>query len=164
MIDLTRSLRHLAWADGKFFTELAALDVRALDVGTKDGGQRVGELARHIVEGAEWYRYCLNGTPWTQVQVPTSRDDLLALGAYIVELDRELLAEALVPDQPVTFNDEHGERTAMRSTILTQASYHATEHRAQLALALDLAGIPGIDLDEYDLWAFEQHEHDAAST
>lgn len=162
MIDLTRSLRHLAWADAKLFADLAAMPAAAYDVPTKEGGQTVGELARHIVDGAEWYCFCLNGNPWTELPLPRSREDLTVLATRLEALDRMLLAEALVPDAQVTFSDEGGVSRAMRSTILAQACYHATEHRAQLALALDLAGIGGIDLDTYDFWAFESHEHGTA--
>ena len=42
-----------------------------------------------------------------------------------------------------------------RSTILSQAIHHATEHRAQIASALEAKGFTPIDLDELDLWAFE---------
>ncbi len=47
-----------------------------------------------------------------------------------------------------------------RSTILSQAIHHATEHRAQIASALEAKGFTPVDLDELDLWAFEiETEH-----
>jgi uncharacterized damage-inducible protein DinB len=42
-----------------------------------------------------------------------------------------------------------------RSTILSQSIHHATEHRAQIASALEAKGFKPMDLDELDLWAFE---------
>jgi uncharacterized damage-inducible protein DinB len=42
-----------------------------------------------------------------------------------------------------------------RSTILSQAKHHATEHRAQIASALEAKGFTPVDLDELDLWSFE---------
>ncbi|MFM8937646.1 MAG: hypothetical protein ACKOF0_01350, partial [Actinomycetota bacterium] len=42
-----------------------------------------------------------------------------------------------------------------RSTILSQAIHHATEHRAQIASALEAKGFKPVDLDELDLWSFE---------
>jgi uncharacterized damage-inducible protein DinB len=42
-----------------------------------------------------------------------------------------------------------------RSTILSQSIHHATEHRAQLASALEAKGFMPVDLDELDLWSFE---------
>ena len=42
-----------------------------------------------------------------------------------------------------------------RSTILSQSIHHATEHRAQIASALEAKGFKPVDLDELDLWAYE---------
>ena len=42
-----------------------------------------------------------------------------------------------------------------RSTILSQSVHHATEHRAQIASALEAQGFVPVDLDELDLWSFE---------
>jgi uncharacterized damage-inducible protein DinB len=42
-----------------------------------------------------------------------------------------------------------------RSTILSQAIHHATEHRAQLASALEAKGFTPVNLDDLDLWSFE---------
>jgi len=42
-----------------------------------------------------------------------------------------------------------------RSTILSQAIHHATEHRAQIASALEAKGFAPVDLDELDLWSYE---------
>jgi uncharacterized damage-inducible protein DinB len=35
---------------------------------------------------------------------------------------------------------------------------HSTEHRAQIACALEVAGIDGVTLDDYDVWAFAAQE------
>ena len=45
----------------------------------------------------------------------------------------------------------------LRSTIglNPQSIHHATEHRAQLASALEAKGFTPVDLDELDLWSFE---------
>jgi len=43
-----------------------------------------------------------------------------------------------------------------RSTILSQAIHHATEHRAQIASALEAKGFTPINLDDLDLWEFEK--------
>jgi uncharacterized damage-inducible protein DinB len=44
--------------------------------------------------------------------------------------------------------------TRARSTIISQAIHHATEHRAQLISALEAKGFTSINLDHYDLWAY----------
>lgn len=158
MVTLERALRHLAWADQRLFAELADLPPAALDARYAPDAWTVGALARHIVGGAEWYRYCLTGGEWTDLSDPGSREDLLVLGAYLADLDAALLAQVSLPDQEVVFADEDGPRTALRSTILTQACLHSTEHRAQIACALEVRGFGPIVLDDYDLWAFETAE------
>ncbi|NCV77343.1 MAG: hypothetical protein EBW21_06725, partial [Actinobacteria bacterium] len=45
--------------------------------------------------------------------------------------------------------------TRERSTIISQAVHHATEHRAQLIDALEFKRYKVINLDDIDLWAFE---------
>jgi len=158
MVTLERALRHLAWADQRLFAELADLPPDALAARYAPGAWTVAALARHIVGGAEWYRHCLTGAEWTDLSDPRGREDLVALGAYLADLDESLLVQASLPDQDVAFVDEDGPRTALRSTILTQACLHSTEHRAQIACALEVNGFGPIVLDDYDLWAFERVE------
>ena len=158
MIELTRSLRHLACADARLFDDLAALPPEALESRYAPDAWTVGHLAMHIVGGAEWYAYCLAGTAWTDLSIPTGPADLRTLAAHLATLDALLLEQAALPDDPVDFIDEEGPRRALRSTILSQACLHSIEHRAQIACALDVTGQGGVRLDDYDLWAFEAHE------
>ena len=53
---------------------------------------------------------------------------------------------------------QRDERTIRRNreTILTQSIHHATEHRAQIASALEAKGFTPVNLDDLDLWAFEK--------
>jgi uncharacterized damage-inducible protein DinB len=155
VIELTRSLRHLAWANAKLYADLAALPPQALDARHATDAWTVGELARHIVDSAEWLVYCLTGQPWTDLSVPKDAADLRDLAAHLADLDAILLEEAALTDVAMEFVDENGPRTALRSTILSQACLHSTEHRTQMACALDASGIGGVVLDDYDLWAFE---------
>ena len=76
-------------------------------------------------------------------------------------LDDVLLAEGAKADEEVHFEDEDGPRSALRSIVLAQACYHSTEHRTQIACALEVNAIPGITLDDYDLWAFAKGNIDA---
>lgn len=155
MIDMTRSLRHLAWANARLFEDLAALPPEALQARYSPDAWPVGQLAMHIVGSSEWYAYCLAGTPWTDLSVPESAADLRALAAHLADLDALLLQQAAPPDGQVSFVDEDGPRTAHRSTILSQACMHSTEHRAQIACALEVNGFGGVVLDDYDVWSFE---------
>lgn len=158
MVTMTRPLRHLAWTDDKLFRELAALPSEALDARYAPGAWPVGQLAAHIVGGAEWYCYCLAGMPWTDLTPPTSAADLDRLRQRLAELDAVLVGQAELPDEVVEFVDEDGPRTALRSTILAQACMHSAEHRAQIACALEVNGYAGITLDDYDVWAFADQE------
>jgi uncharacterized damage-inducible protein DinB len=155
VIDLTRSLRHLAWADARLFDDLAALSPDALQARFAPQAWTVGHLAMHIVGGAEWYAYCLAGTPWTDLGIPESAADVQALARHLEDLDALLLEQAALPDELVEFVDEDGPRTALRSTILAQACLHSAEHRTQISCALEVTGHRGVILDDYDLWAFE---------
>ncbi len=153
-----RALRHLAWADDNFFAALEQLPDAAFQARYAAEHWPVGELAVHIVGGAEWYRYCLTGEPWTDLREPTCGSDVTALRTHLAELNAALLHQADQPDGVMTFADEDGPRTALRSTILAQACLHAAEHRAQIACALDAAGFASPCLDDLDLWAFEKFQ------
>lgn len=158
MIDLQRALRHLAWSDAWLFDTMAAYPDDAFEARYAPQASSVGELLKHIVDGAEWYRYCLTGESWTDIGVPHSGAEVTALAAHLASIDRLLLAQAEMEDEVVVFRDEEGESRALRSTILTQACLHAIEHRAQIACALEVAEFPPLPLDDVDLWAFEMSE------
>lgn len=154
MIDMTTAMRHLSWADELLFTQLAALPAGSLEATYGPGDLTVRHLARHIVGGAEWYRYCLTGVQWTDLELPETASDLSELRLHLRAVNEVLLDEASKADGSVEFIDEDGPRTAKRSMLLAQACYHSTEHRTQIACALEVSGVPGITLDDYDLWSW----------
>ena len=47
----------------------------------------------HIVGGAEWYAYCLAGSPWTDLEIPTGPEDLRALAEHLATLNELLLEQ-----------------------------------------------------------------------
>ena len=166
MIDLERGLRHLAWADQWMLDRLGELPAEAMLARYSPDAWSVARLAIHIVGGAEWYRYCLTGESWTDLSPSSTepvalQEHVLSLRPHLAALDGVLLEQAARPDDEVTFTDEDGERTALRSTILTQACLHGIEHRAQISCALEVGGFHGFALDDIDLWAFEVHERDS---
>jgi uncharacterized damage-inducible protein DinB len=158
MVDMTRALRHLAWADERFFTQLAALPEEAMAARYAPGHWPAGRLAAHIIGSASWYRYCLTGKPWLDVTWVRTPADLGGLLPQLLETDAALLEQAGMRDEPVTFTDEDGPRTVMRSTLLGQACLHAAEHRAQISCALEASGFAAIVLDDLDFWEFEAAE------
>jgi len=46
----------------------------------------------------------------------------------------------------------------LRSTVLSQAIHHATEHRTHIASALEAKGFKPVDLDNISLWDYEKYE------
>lgn len=155
MVDMTRALEHLAWADERFFSQFAALPEEAMEARYAPDQWPAGRLAVHIVDGAAWYRYCLTGTPWPDLAWVRTPADLGTLLPQLLEIDAVLLEQAALPDGPVTYADEDGPRTVLRSTLLGQACLHAAEHRAQVSCALQATGAGSIVLDDLDFWTFE---------
>ena len=158
MISMTTALRHLAWADDRLFRSLASLPPEALAASYAGPEWTVAHLARHIVGGAEWYRYCLVGERWTDLTLPTSPADLDSLREHLAGINAVLLAQGDEADELLTYEDEDGDNSAPRSMLLAQACYHSTEHRTQIACALEVSGITGLTLDDYDLWSFTSAE------
>ena len=160
MADMTTALRHLRWADDLLFEQLAALPSGSLEATYGPENWTVAHLAQHIVGSADWFCFCLTGMPWSDVLLPRNSADLNALRQRLRALDDVLLAEESKADEEVHFEDEDGPRSALRSIILAQACYHSTEHRTQIACALEVNAIRGITLDDYDLWAFAKGHTD----
>ena len=160
MVDMTRAVRHLRWADERFFEQFAALPEGAMGARYAPDHWPAGHLAAHIIGSASWYLHCLTGTPWLDVTWVRTPADIGGLVPQLLEIDAGLLEQAALPDEPVTFADEDGPRTVMRSTLLGQACLHATEHRAQISCALEASGFPGIVLDDLDFWAFAAASED----
>ena len=158
MITLERALKHTAWADDKLFTAIAAMPSSALTARFTREGRRVGEMLMHIAGGAEWYRFLLGGGQWTRLEAPTNPTEVMIMRDHLRRVNSYLVAAVIVPDSPITFEDENGPGRAMRSTIMSQAAYHSVEHRTQIACALEVAGQPTINLDDFDFWAFERAE------
>lgn len=163
MIELKRALRHLAWADEWMFDRLTDLPADALLARYAPDSWSVARLALHIVGGAGWYRYCLTGQGFGDldpgdVDLGALRAHVLAQREPLAGLDALLLAQADLPDELLTITEDDGSFTAMRSTILSQACLHGVEHRAQIACALEVNGYTGFALDDIDLWAFETYE------
>lgn len=156
MISIERSLKQAAWADDLLFAAVAQMPEAALAATYATAEWHVGRLLNHIVSGAEWYRYILKGTMWTDLVVPTTSAEVTQLRSQLAGLHAEILIEADKPDELLTFQDEDGPSTAMRSTVITMVAHHSCEHRAQIGAALEIHGFAGLSLDDLDLWAYEK--------
>lgn len=161
MISIETALRHTAWADDELFGKLAELPDNALLCHYGNPDWIVARIAIHIVSGAQWYRFLLSREPWTDLAPPEGasidqlRQHLAGLRQHLADLHSFLIAEASKDDEAVNYTEDDGHvvRTS-RAMLLTQAAYHSTEHRAQIACALEVNGIPGYSLDDYDAWAW----------
>ncbi len=161
-------ITHMAWANQEILGKLADMPDEALDSYLVNPEWTVREIARHIASSATWYGWRLldksnftdsENAAWqkklelTEVQPATAKDVLISMG-YLKDADADLLAASRAPEGDVK-REWNGEIIVRkRSTIISQAIHHATEHRAQLVAALEFRGFTGINLDDYDLWNF----------
>jgi uncharacterized damage-inducible protein DinB len=167
-MDAEKLLRHMAWANQEILSKVADLPDEALGAYVVNPEWTVREIARHIASSATWYGWRLldksnftevESQEWqvkldlTEVQPATAHDIQVTMD-YLKAADAALFAAAQLPE-----GDNFIERDGMtivrkRSTIISQAIHHATEHRAQLVAALEVRGFTSINLDDYDLWAY----------
>ncbi len=154
MPDMTTALRHLVWADARLLSEPIWDVPEALTYATGEGERTMAELIAHIVDGAQWYRYCLTAAPMLEISAPRNRTDVDQLNHELASLNNSLLAQASSADEALIVDDGGRELRVTRAMILAQACYHSTEHRSQIDSALRAGGFTGLDLDSYDLWTF----------
>ena len=153
-----RLLRHMAWTNQRVYEAVPVLPDQALGSFILNPEWTAGRLLQHIVEGSDWYVYCLTGTPWRDIKKPESMADLDKLKKLLAEFDGMILVQADLPDEYLTIVEGEKSWQNLRSTILAEAIYHAAEHRTQLIDALESKGYTPIALDDLDLWKFEKYE------
>jgi len=155
MITLERILKHMAWANQEIFGKVSKLEDQALQAFITDSNWKVGEILFHITESADWYGYRLTGVSAEETMPPKNMQELSILQSKLATYDARLLKLAEDADADVILKREEGDIKRKRSTILSQAIHHATEHRAQAVAALEFAGYKAVNLDDYDLWSYE---------
>lgn len=161
-IALNRLLLHMAWANQKTITHLQSLPEESLKAFATNPEWHAAEIIYHIIDSADHYAYRISGIPaLTQPGDPCIDEvkviaDLARLKEQAAIVDKALLDCVKLDDIQLEFvNKEEKSVKRWRSTILSQAIHHATEHRAQLASALEAKGFKPVDLDELDLWSYE---------
>ena len=159
---LDRLLLHMAWANQKTIAHLQTLPEESLKAFATNPEWFVAEIVHHIVDSADHYSYRISGVPAvTQPGDPciddvTQISDLARIKEQAVIVDKALFECVKLDDIQLEFKNGEGNLVKRwRSTILSQAIHHATEHRAQIASALEAKGFTPPDLDELDLWAYE---------
>ena len=161
-IAMDRMLKHMAWANQKTIAHLQTLPEGSLTAFATNPQWHVAEIIHHIVDSAYHYAYRISGTAVLTQPDGACIDDVKTIAdlARIKEqsaiVDKALLECVKLDDVQLEFvNYEKKLVKRWRSTILSQAIHHATEHRAQIASALEAKGFIPMDLDELDLWAYE---------
>lgn len=161
-IALDRLLAHMSWANQRTISHLQTLPEESLKAYATNPKWHVAEIVHHIVDSADHYAFRISGIPsLTQPGDPCIADvnaiaDMERLKGEAAKVDKALLDCVKLDDIKIEFkNYEDKMVKRWRSTILSQAIHHATEHRAQIASALEAKGFTPVDLDELDLWAFE---------
>lgn len=157
-ISTERLLRHMAWANQRVFGAVSSLPDESLNSYVTNPEWTVAEILWHIVAGADSYTARLTGTNKSAIQKPSQISDVTVLAEGLKNLDSRLLEVGRLEDEPMTKEIDGKQVTHMRSTIISQVIHHATEHRAQLIGALEFRGFNPINLDDIDLWAFEEYQ------
>jgi len=138
-IALNRLLAHMSWANQKTIAHLQTLPEQSLSAFATNPKWQVSEIIHHIVDSADAYAFRITGKhpqlPGDSIPEIGVIADLALIAKQAAAIDAALL-------EAVSLDDD------------------ATEHRAQIASALEAKGFTPVDLDELDLWAFEiETEH-----
>ena len=167
-MDAEKLLKHMAWANREILTKVAAMPDAALDSYAVNPEWTVREITRHIASSATWYGWrLLDKSSWSEdeharwqvkldeTETPaTTMQNLQLIIDRLTAADDVLLQAARLPEGTVLREWDGKTIIRARSTIISQAIHHATEHRAQLVSALEARGFTTINLDDYDLWNY----------
>ena len=166
---MERILKHMAWANQEIIGKISELPADALNAYAVNPQWTVGQIVRHIGSASNWYVWRLldkaaftasdeelwkNRLAEADEEAPTMQDVKNVLEVLRLS-DAMLLEQSRIPDADVAREFRGEQHVFKRSTILSQAVHHATEHRAQAVSALELRGYDSIILDDYDLWSYQ---------
>ena len=154
-LNLERALKHMSWANQEVYKLIIPLPDEALNAYATDPDWTVGEILRHIASSSGGYGARLKGNDVEVSVRPKTMQELKVIAKQLLSNDAELLELANVTDEKIAVIREGQTTHWMRSTIVTQAIHHATEHRAQAVCALEAKGLKVVNLDDYDVWAYE---------
>ena len=161
---VARLLRHMAWANQATIAHLQTLPIESLKSYATNPEWFVAEIAHHIVDSADHYAYEITGKPaLTQPGDPCIADvekisDLARLAEQAAIADAHLISAADLDDVWLDLENDGRKFQRLRSTVLSQAIHHATEHRTHIASALEAKGFEPIFLDDISLWDYEVYE------
>ncbi len=149
----------MAWANASLIATLAEQTDEALLMAAPRNEWTVAMTLEHLVNAAGGYAARLERVKRSEgIPLPRFVADLGSVASLAADNDARLRAQAGYPEAMLDHPDDPERLLRPRSVILAQAIHHATEHRAQIAGALATNGLDAIDLDELDLWAFDDAE------
>ena len=166
---MEKILKHMAWANQEIISRIAELPKDALSAYAVNPEWTVATIIRHIGSASNWYVWRLldRGSFNTEEKAywdARLKDDdeespkMQDLN-YVLEVlrssDALLLEQSRLPDADIPREFRGEQHVFKRSTILSQAVHHATEHRAQAVSALELRGFDSIVLDDFDVWSYQ---------
>jgi uncharacterized damage-inducible protein DinB len=134
---------------------IIALPDEALNAYATDPDWTVSEILRHIASSSGGYGARLKSIDAEVLVRPKTMQELQVIAKQLLSNDAGLLELSNVGDEKITVIREGKTTHWMRSTIVTQAIHHATEHRAQAVCALEAKGFKAVNLDDYDVWGYE---------
>lgn len=152
----------MAWANQKVFAAVQILPDESLESFIVIEDWNAKHLLEHLVSAAEWYVFCLRGGSLREFSRPSRMSDVADLMKSLQAIDSELLSLGELDEEMLKIEFQGQIEWNLRSTMISQAIYHATEHRSQLVGALEIRGFNPIILDDIDLWAFENFEAEVA--
>ena len=153
MISINVSLEHLAWSNQKIFSFFAQQPDEVFGLSAAEGEWPIGRILTHLAGSGEWYRYCLDTTPWTDLKPITTSSIASDYLPIMEELDAVLINHSSEFDRELAIQEEDRIITATTSLILSQAVMHAAEHKGQIAAIMKTHGFH-LDLDSLDVWSF----------
>ena len=155
-ISLERALRHMAWANQKVYSAVETLPEESLKSYMVNEEWTAYEILFHICNSAGFYVYRLGiAEKPAEIAEPASVETLRGL---LAKHDANLISAASQQDREIEIHRDGKVIKRWASTILTQSVHHATEHRAQLIDTLEFKGYKPINLDDIDLWSFDEFE------
>ena len=166
---MEKILKHMAWANQEVIGKIAQLPEAALAAYAVNPDWTVGTIVRHIGSASNWYvwrllnREALSEDEKAYWDARLKDDDeespKMQDIKYVLEVlrdsDAKLLEQSRYPDADVPREFRGEQHVFKRSTILSQAVHHATEHRAQAVSALEARGFTSINLDDFDVWSYQ---------
>jgi uncharacterized damage-inducible protein DinB len=146
----------MAWANQKVYQAVETLPDESLQSYVVNKEWTAYEIVFHICQSAGFYVWRLGiGEKPADIEEPAKVGTLRNL---LETHDKNLLLAVGQDDREIEFKQQDKLIYRWASTILTQAVHHATEHRAQLIDTLEYKGFKPINLDDIDLWAFDEFE------